>query len=105
MPNRRNDYISGGAGNHHVEVNLDRIINRSIKDYIGMDSDNNYYWEVSWDTTRIVVAFNNSGILLDAFNIMNESSTCLPEVSPEGDIYNLYSDETGTYLYKVERVW
>ena len=68
----------------------------------GVDTDGNTYWKFHYG----IVVFNSEGTPITAFKLESlERRTTHAVISPQGDVYFMYSDETGHYLYKYERDW
>ena len=74
---------------------------KRIKILKGTDIDGNVYWQLHYS----IFVLNPAGIPIAAFELESERRTTHPVISPQGDIYFMYSDGTGHYLYKYERDW
>jgi hypothetical protein len=93
--------IKSFAGESQYSALLEKYINTRTKVLLGTDNDNNTYW-----LFRVgIFVFNPSNVPIAAFRMEREIRTTKPVVSPSGDVYYMYSDETGHYLYKYERDW
>jgi hypothetical protein len=73
--------------------------------YIGKDIDGNVYWYMA---AKILV-FSSNNVLIDAFTMKGETENGfgggIPVIAPSGDVYTLFYNDTGVYLYKIKRVW
>ena len=90
------------------------LSNYSSMKLLRYDNDNNVYIRCleKNNNKAYLYVFNKLGQKLISFNYDDLKDTALkngnrvwPAVSPNGDIYFMRSDESGTYFWKVERQW
>jgi hypothetical protein len=77
----------------------------SIVRYIGVDVNQNQYWQGELKITSnppLILVFSKDGDVIDSFYIPKWVATT---VAPNGDIYLMQSLETGISFYKVTRRW
>ena len=92
---------TSSSGTIDIYQLLEKNLKKSKKHLLGTDSDGNSYWQIH--LTYFV--FNSSGIPVAAFELKPEFLTAGPAITLAGDFYYMHSDNTGHYLYKIERDW
>ncbi|MBA7543075.1 hypothetical protein ES705_35401 [subsurface metagenome] len=86
------------------KLNID-VSSLGLWSHIGFDSDDNIYWNCkrNVDERGVVVIYSKYGEIIEAF--YNDVQRSRVSVAPNGDVYFMNFDETGTHFWKTERRW